>query len=80
MTKEAKTLTEERRELERKPSSAERTWEQTTLKKALEASPERLGEFTTVSGVPVRRLYTPGHLPDFDPAHELGQEIGRAHV
>src|SRR5581483_3249848 len=30
------------------------------------------GEFTTISGTPVQRLYTPADLPDFDPATDLG--------
>ncbi|MFQ5926869.1 MAG: methylmalonyl-CoA mutase [Terriglobia bacterium] len=71
MAKHEKILTEERRELKRKPSAAERTWEETTLKKALETTPERMAEFTTVSGEPIRRLYTPADLPEFDPARDL---------
>jgi methylmalonyl-CoA mutase N-terminal domain/subunit len=31
------------------------------------------GEFTTISGTPVKRVYTPGDLPDFDPARDLGE-------
>ncbi len=34
--------------------------------------PERQAEFTTISGVPIRRVYTPADLPDFDPDHDLG--------
>jgi len=34
-------------------------WEQTTLQKVLERSPERNDVFTTESGIPVQRLYTP---------------------
>jgi len=33
---------------------------------------ERQPQFTTVSGAPIRRLYTPADLPDFDPDTELG--------
>lgn len=73
MGKDSKSLTEERRtELPRHPSPAERDWENTTLKNSRQALPERMPEFTTVSGVPVRRLYTPADLIDFDYAHDLG--------
>ncbi|TLZ65546.1 MAG: methylmalonyl-CoA mutase, partial [Methanobacteriota archaeon] len=34
-------------------------WQETTLREALEALPERRKEFTTTSGRPVKRLYTP---------------------
>jgi len=33
---------------------------------------QRLGAFTTVSGVPIERLYTPEHLCDFDYENDLG--------
>ena len=72
MPKEVKSATAERQELERKPSPAEQRWESTTLRKALEQAPERMPEFTTVSGTPVRRLYTPADLPEFDYERELG--------
>ncbi len=35
-------------------------------------APERMERFTTVSGVPVERLYTPADLTDFDYARDLG--------
>jgi methylmalonyl-CoA mutase N-terminal domain/subunit len=54
----------------KKPSPLE-GWEQNTLKPALEKSPERQKEFTTVSGYPVRRLYTEADLQQWDPAREL---------
>lgn len=72
MAKDSKTATAEQQERERKPSAAEQAWENTTLKKALERQPERAEEFTTVSGHPIRRLYTPADLPDFDPERDLG--------
>ena len=72
MAKETKAATADQQELERKPSPAERRWEETTLKKALAQAPERRREFTTISGVPVRRLYTPADLPEFDPDRDLG--------
>src|SRR5271163_2802549 len=33
---------------------------------------ERSAKFTTVSGHPIRRLYTPSDLPDWEPARDLG--------
>jgi methylmalonyl-CoA mutase N-terminal domain/subunit len=33
---------------------------------------ERKRHFTTVSGAPIRRLYAPADLPDFDPERQLG--------
>jgi methylmalonyl-CoA mutase N-terminal domain/subunit len=56
----------------RQPSPAETRWEETVLKPALERSPERKELFTTLSGVPVERLYTPADLADFDYARDLG--------
>src|SRR3984957_12277283 len=67
---------------ERHPSDAEKAWTETTLAAALKINPEQpIGaagginrdehgeaQFTSVSGVPVRRLYTPADLPtDFSP-------------
>src|SRR3954462_8507190 len=62
----------------RHPSDSEKRWAETTLAKTLEKSPERpIGaatginldesghaQFTTISGVPVRRLYTQADLPE----------------
>ena len=56
----------------RKLSHRERNWEETHLRPALEKSPERSGEFTTLSGHPIERLYTQGDLAGWDPARELG--------
>ena len=61
----------------RHPSAAEKDWAENTLAPTIEKSPERpigaptgvnideLGHarFTTISGVPIRRLYTPADLP-----------------
>jgi len=61
----------------RRPAESEKRWAETTLAKTLEKAPERpIGEasgvnvdeqanarFTTVSGVPIRRLYTQADLP-----------------
>jgi methylmalonyl-CoA mutase, N-terminal domain len=56
----------------RKPSEAELQWENTTLKSTLEKSPERQKAFTTISGHPIRRLYTEADLPDWDADRDLG--------
>jgi methylmalonyl-CoA mutase N-terminal domain/subunit len=62
----------------RHPSESERQWAESTLAKTLEKAPERpIGaatgtnidesghaRFTTISGKPVRRLYTPADLPE----------------
>src|SRR6266571_523653 len=56
----------------RQPSAAELRWEQETLKPALAKSPEREMLFTTVSGSPVERLYTPADLTGFDYHRDLG--------
>jgi len=56
----------------REPSTQERAWEENTLRPTLEKSPERQCEFTTISGYPIRRLYTPADLPGWDPNRDLG--------
>jgi len=56
----------------RRPSAAETRWEETVLEPALESAPERKEVFTTLSGVPVERLYTPSDFSDFDYARKLG--------
>jgi methylmalonyl-CoA mutase N-terminal domain/subunit len=56
----------------RVPSTKERAWEENTLRPTLEKSPERQTEFTTISGYPIRRLYTPADLPGWDPNRDLG--------
>ncbi|MBZ5668394.1 MAG: methylmalonyl-CoA mutase family protein [Acidobacteriia bacterium] len=56
----------------RQPSSAEQRWEDETLKPALRESPERQEKFTTLSGVPIQRLYTPADLAKFNYSQDLG--------
>ena len=56
----------------RHSSSSEQRWEEQTLKPALAKSPERQEVFTTLSGVPINRLYTPADLSEFDYLHDLG--------
>ncbi len=53
-------------------SASMREWEEKTLKPALQKSPERLPEFTTVSSYPIRRLYTPEDLASWDEQRDLG--------
>ena len=54
------------------PSPGEKRWEEQTLKPSLLKSPERQQEFTTLSGVPINRLYTPADLSGFDYSKDLG--------
>jgi methylmalonyl-CoA mutase, N-terminal domain len=56
----------------RQPSERERSWEANTLRPSLEKTPERQTEFTTISGHPIRRLYTEADLTGWDPARDLG--------
>jgi methylmalonyl-CoA mutase, N-terminal domain len=56
----------------RKPSAKEKSWEENTLRPTLEKNPERQSEFTTVSGFPIQRLYTPADLSDWNPDRDLG--------
>jgi methylmalonyl-CoA mutase, N-terminal domain len=56
----------------RQPSAEEIAWEKKTLEPTLEKSPERQSEFTTISGHPIRRLYTKADLSGWDPARDLG--------
>jgi methylmalonyl-CoA mutase N-terminal domain/subunit len=67
----APTLTE-KAPVQRTPSPQEESWEQDTLAPVLEKSPERQREFTTISGHPIRRLYTEADLPNWDPKTQLG--------
>ena len=56
----------------RKASEKEGRWRDETLTLSLQKSPERMKRFTTLSGVPIERLYTPADLPEFDYSQELG--------
>ena len=74
----------------RHPSVAEQAWASTTLADALEAHPEQpigapggsnrdewgQARFTSLSGVPVRRLYTQADLPE-DWASTLDRHLGQ---
>ncbi len=57
---------------DRTPSPKEQAWEKNTLQPALEKGLERQPEFTTISGYPIRRLYTKADLPNWDPERDLG--------
>ena len=52
-------------------SPEEKSWEANTLAPALARSPERQKEFTTISGHPIRRLYTDSDLAGWDPKTQL---------
>src|SRR6266705_3454518 len=58
--------------VDRAPSAKEQAWEKNTLQPALKKSPERQSEFTTISGYPIRRLYTKADLPNWGPERDLG--------
>jgi len=47
-------------------------WERTTVPNWVNNHPERKNEFSTVSGIPVKRLYTPEDVRDLDYADRLG--------
>ncbi len=62
----------------RHPADSEKKWAETTLAKTLEKAPEKpigaasgvnldengQAQFTTISGLPIRRLYTQADLPE----------------
>ncbi len=56
----------------RQSSSGEQRWQEQTLTPALRKSPERQKAFTTLSGVPVNRLYTPADLSGLAYSEDLG--------
>src|SRR5271167_4912392 len=72
MSKSVKTLPTQSFESVRKPSAAEREWEENTLKPTLRKSPDRDADFTTVSSYPIRRLYTQADLAGWDAERDLG--------
>lgn len=51
---------------------AKEAWEQGTLAKVTARFPERKAEFTTLSGMPVERLYTPLDIAELDYERDLG--------
>jgi methylmalonyl-CoA mutase, N-terminal domain len=56
----------------RRPSDKEKSWQENTLRPNLARNPERQAEFTTVSGFPIQRLYTPADLSEWDADRDLG--------
>lgn len=52
--------------------TANEHWQDTTLKKYIEQFPELQNSFTTESGIPVKRLYTPLDLEGMDYSEALG--------
>ena len=56
----------------RQPSESERKWEDKILKPALEKSPDRAGDFTTVSSYPIHRFYSEADLADWNAERDLG--------
>src|SRR5213593_1012439 len=53
-------------------SRARRDWEETTLRPAVAKKPERKKEFTTVSHLPIERLYSAEDLKGWEPTDKLG--------
>jgi methylmalonyl-CoA mutase N-terminal domain/subunit len=56
----------------RKPSDKEKSWQENTLRPTLAKNPERQAEFTTISGFPIQRLYTPADLSGWNAERDLG--------
>src|ERR671914_3143096 len=54
------------------PETAKQRWERDVLEPALKKAPERPGPFTTISGRPIDRLYTPDDIRSLDYARDLG--------
>jgi len=48
------------------------SWEKRAVVKTIEKFPERMKEFTTVSGMPIERLYTPIDVEGLDYVRDLG--------
>lgn len=59
---------------QQKIAAERRQWEENTVAGSLTRLPERYApdQFTTISGEPIERIYTPADLPGFDYAQDLG--------
>jgi methylmalonyl-CoA mutase N-terminal domain/subunit len=57
---------------ERTIAEARKAWEQKRIAPALKRGPERRKNFTTTSGIDIRREYNPADLNGFDFLHDLG--------
>ena len=55
-----------------KITKGKKSWEETTLQKTLNRSPERRETFITTSSAPMERLYTPLDIADLDYERDLG--------
>jgi len=55
-----------------KIDALKRAWEEATLRKALERTPERQAEFATTAGIPLERVYTPLDLAAQEYKRDLG--------
>ncbi len=53
-------------------SESRRRWEEQTLDPSHKQFPPRLRKFTSISGHPIKALYGPDDLEDFDPGQEVG--------
>jgi methylmalonyl-CoA mutase N-terminal domain/subunit len=49
-----------------------REWESTALKKVIEKVPESKQTFATISGIPIKRVYTPTDIAKMDYAEDMG--------
>ncbi|MHA1481716.1 MAG: methylmalonyl-CoA mutase family protein, partial [Candidatus Thorarchaeota archaeon] len=58
--------------LNKEISNAKTKWEKGALAAHEERHPERLKEYVTTSSKPIRRIYTPLDVPDFDYMKDLG--------
>jgi methylmalonyl-CoA mutase N-terminal domain/subunit len=47
-------------------------WEKDRLRPALDRAPERKDRFSTISDMPIERLYGPWSLPETDPLRDIG--------
>jgi methylmalonyl-CoA mutase, N-terminal domain len=56
----------------RGPESPKARWEREVLKPSLSKAPERPGPFTTISGRPIERLYSPEDIADVDYEQDIG--------
>src|SRR5206468_3297556 len=59
---------------QQKVAAARKSWEKNTVEGSLGRLPERFApdEFTTISGEPVERIYTPADLTGMDYERDLG--------
>lgn len=53
-------------------ADGERRWDRETTQNSLKRAPERRESFTTLSGIPVERLYTPDNIANIDYLNDLG--------